>query len=77
VNFQLISLFEPFPLLRHVQIARYLKVTLSYRGLNFILPIIFLFEPFPLLRNIHIRRYQKVTLAYKDLNCYGSDNIVV
>jgi len=28
-------MFEPFPLLRHVQIGRYLKVTLAYRGLNF------------------------------------------
>jgi len=27
-------LFEPFPLLRHVQIGRYLNVTLAYKGLN-------------------------------------------
>jgi len=27
-------LFEPFPLLRHVQIGGYLKVTLAYKSLK-------------------------------------------
>jgi len=51
-------------MLRHVEIRRYLKVTMSYRGLKFNDPIISLFEHFPLLPHVQIGRYLKVTLAY-------------
>jgi len=60
-------MYESFPLLRHVQIGRNLKLKLAYKILSVNFAIISLYYPFPLLRHVQIGRYLKVTLAYRDL----------
>jgi len=56
--------------MRHIQIGRYLKVTVAYRVLSVNVPIILLFETYLLLRHIQIGRQIKVTVSYRGLNCY-------